>query len=254
MDNPQLENGYTRIANEIIEALCKFRIPGECNQVLNCIFRKTYGYQKKEDWISNSQIVEMTGMKKQNASRALAKLMTNKIVIKTDDKLRLNKNYKEWVSFKSSSKMMTGKKNSLSAKVIKPVIKLATVVIQKDDVLSAKVMDTKEKRKYTKDNITKENNAIALIYGKPDINELYEYLKTKLELSILDGSIQVNRNFANLCIKKFGLEKTKIAIDAASQSNFWKNKVTSFKGLYNNAVKIVNSMRDERRAIDATNL
>lgn len=171
--NPQLENGYVRIASEIIEALCKFRIPGECRQVLDCVFRKTYGYQKKEDWISNSQIVEMTGMKKQNASRALAKLITNNIVIQSDDKLSLNKNYQEWVSFKSSSKVMTGKKNSLSAKVIKPVIKLATSVIQSDDSLSAKVMDTID----NKDNIQKiliQKKAHLLEEDLIEISERYK--------------------------------------------------------------------------------
>ena len=55
MENrPQIENGYTRIANEILDTLCMFSIPGECMQVLNCILRKTYGYQKKEDRISNN--------------------------------------------------------------------------------------------------------------------------------------------------------------------------------------------------------
>ena len=139
--------------------------------------------------------------------------------------------------------------------MIQVVIQSDATVIQTDDKTSSKVMPTI----YNKDNttintLTKDNNAIALQYGKPDINELIEYLKTKLGLPILDGSIQINRNFANLCIRKFGFEKTKLAINATAQSNFWKNKVTSFKGLYNNAVKIVNSMQDERRAIDATNL
>ena len=34
MANPQTENGYTKIANEIMEALAHIRIPGEAMQVL----------------------------------------------------------------------------------------------------------------------------------------------------------------------------------------------------------------------------
>jgi len=163
MASPQLEDGYTKIANEIIDALCKFRMPGECRQVLDCVFRKTYGYHKKEDWIANSQIVEMTGMKKGNASRALSKLITNKIVIKTDNKLRLNKNYKDWVSFKSLSKVITGKKN-------KVVIQIATAVIQSDNKLLSKVRDTKD----NKDNITKD---ITYVETDVSLNHLINLFK-----------------------------------------------------------------------------
>ena len=256
MANPQKENGYTVIANEIMEALCSFRIPGECRQILDCVFRKTYGFHKTEDWISNSQMIEMTGMKKGNASRALSKLITNKLVIQSDNKLRLNKNYQEWVSFKSLSKVITGKKNRVVIQSATPVIKLDTTVIQSDNKLLSKVRDTKDnKDNTTKETITKDNNANALIkYGNSDINELHSYLKEKLGLPLLDGSIQINRNFANLCIRKFGFEKTKLAIDASAQSSFWKTQITSFRSLYNNAIKIVKSMQNERRAIDATNL
>ena len=64
MAEPQKENGYTPIANEIMDALCRIRIPGEERQVLDCIFRKTYGWNKCEDSISLTQFMEMTGLKK----------------------------------------------------------------------------------------------------------------------------------------------------------------------------------------------
>ena len=64
MRSPQLENGHTRLANEIMEALCRFRIPGVERQVLDAIIRKTYGWHKKKDAISLSQFVEMTGVTK----------------------------------------------------------------------------------------------------------------------------------------------------------------------------------------------
>lgn len=139
---PQLEDGYVKIANEIYDKLCCFRIPGEVALIINSILRKTYGFNKKEDWISNSQFVEMTGMKKANISRSLSKLITNKIVIKTDNKLRLNKNTEEWVSFE---KVIKTDNNKLLSKLIQPVIKTDTTVIKTDG----------HKRQYTKDNIQK---------------------------------------------------------------------------------------------------
>ena len=47
MANPQKENGYTSIANDIVEALAGIRIPGEARQCLDVILRKTYGWNKK---------------------------------------------------------------------------------------------------------------------------------------------------------------------------------------------------------------
>ena len=140
-DTPQLENGYTKIANEILDALIKYRIPGEQVQVLLYILRKTYGFNKTNDRISNSQFVSATGMKKGNVSRAVKNLVSKNIVIKSDNKYiptyRFNKNYKTW-------KVLS---------ILQPVINITTSVIKSDNKLLSKVMDTKE----NKDNITKDN-------------------------------------------------------------------------------------------------
>jgi len=133
-DTPQLEDGYTRIANEIMDALIACRIPGEERQCLDFIIRKTYGYNKKEDIISNSQFVAATGMKKGNVSRAVKNLISKNIVIKSDNKYvptyRFNKNYKTW---KVLSKLQ-------------PVINMTTGVIKSDNKVLSKVMDTKERK------------------------------------------------------------------------------------------------------------
>jgi len=110
MADPQKENGYTPIANEIMEALCRTRIPGEERQVLDAILRKTYGWNKCEDHISLGQIAELTEMKRPNVARGLRSLLTKKIVtvIKSDNTginlLKFNKNYDQWVL----SKTITG--------------------------------------------------------------------------------------------------------------------------------------------------
>lgn len=151
MANPQRENGSTDIANEILDVLCAFRVPGELRQILDAIIRKTYGWHKKEDFISNSQIMKMTGLLKGNVSRGLSKLITHKLVIKTDNKLQLNKNYEEWISFKKLSKPIT--KRKLSNKIT-GVIKVDNDVIKTD----TKVIKSEgHKINYTKQTITKQN-------------------------------------------------------------------------------------------------
>lgn len=73
--SPQKENGYTAIANEIMEALARFRIPGEARQVLDVIIRKTYGYGKLVDTISTSQFSELTGLPKQYIHKVRKRLL-----------------------------------------------------------------------------------------------------------------------------------------------------------------------------------
>jgi phage replication O-like protein O len=167
-NNPQIEDGYTKIANELMDAFCTFRIPGEIRQVLDCILRKTYGWNKKDDWISNSQIIEATGLLKGNVSRSLSKLITHKVVIKTDNKLRLNKNYKEWVSFEKP-------RSAKLSKVITPVIKVDTVVIKSDNKKLSEVRDTKDnKDTTTKDTIQKKEYTRIEDVTETDFEEIAE--------------------------------------------------------------------------------
>jgi phage replication O-like protein O len=110
MSNPQLENGYTRIADEIMDALIAYRIPGEQMQCVLFIIKKTYGFNKVWDMISNSQFVKATGIKKPNVSRAIKALVDKNLVIKKDNNLipsySFNKKYKSW---KRLSKKITRK-------------------------------------------------------------------------------------------------------------------------------------------------
>jgi phage replication O-like protein O len=112
MASPQIENGYTRIANEIMEALAKIRIPGEARQVLDAVFRKTYGWNKREDKISLSQFEKMTGLARPSICRAIKKLLIMNIIEKSgnskslftkrgNDKISvysIQKNHNDWLT------------------------------------------------------------------------------------------------------------------------------------------------------------
>jgi len=53
---------------------------------------------KKEDWISVSQLSEMTGIRMQHVSRTKKELVAMKLVTKSGNKIKFNKNYDEWVT------------------------------------------------------------------------------------------------------------------------------------------------------------
>lgn len=97
---PQLEDGYLKIANELFDALIKFKLPGNELRIALFVIRKTYGYNKKSDWISNSQFVAGTGIHKSTVCRIINTLISKKIVSKDANtkhpKYRFNKNYWQW--------------------------------------------------------------------------------------------------------------------------------------------------------------
>ena len=107
MANPQRENGHVRIANEIMEAMAKSScFGGAMGQVNTAILRKTYGYNKKKDAISISQLIELTQLSRRSVIYALQQLEAKKIILverKRNAKknetnvIAFNKNYDEWV-------------------------------------------------------------------------------------------------------------------------------------------------------------
>ncbi len=142
MANPQKENGHIDIANEIMEALAGIRISGEEWQCLCVVFRKTYGWHKKEDWISLSQFNLLTKLKKPNILRAIKKLSIKKVVVINNDnrhkpKYKFNKNYEHW----------------------KPLSKKITV-INNDKRSLSKMIPTKEN--YTKENYSPNSDEVRM--------------------------------------------------------------------------------------------
>ena len=96
MAKPQLENGHTRIANEILEYLMKMHLSSNQWQVLLCIFRKTYGFQKKVDYIANKQIGEATGLGKTVVSRVLHNLNDMHLITRNGKHLGFQKDWERW--------------------------------------------------------------------------------------------------------------------------------------------------------------
>ena len=96
MASPQLENGFTKIANEILEKLMIRHLSPNQWQVLLYVIRKTYGYHKKVDYIANYQIVDATGLCKAVVSRALLILEEMKIISRDGKYIGFQKDWEQW--------------------------------------------------------------------------------------------------------------------------------------------------------------
>lgn len=93
----QLEDGYTRIANEIAEAMAKLKISNYESRFLWCLFRKTYGYHKKEDFVSLTQFEKMTGIASRHIARAKSSLLARNIIYLKGKKIGFVKDVPSWV-------------------------------------------------------------------------------------------------------------------------------------------------------------
>lgn len=96
MASPQCEDGFTKIANETVEEFCKLNLSAYEWRVLWVVFRKTYGWHKKRDNISISQIQELTRLDRRNISRSIIKLINKNIIFRNDQDIEFNKDYDTW--------------------------------------------------------------------------------------------------------------------------------------------------------------
>jgi phage replication O-like protein O len=98
--NPQIEEGFTRISNELLEALAKAMAQGVITAreraVVDWIIRYTYGYHQKNGYFHTSFIAKNLGLSPSWISQILKNLEDKKIIIREGDEIQINKHYLEW--------------------------------------------------------------------------------------------------------------------------------------------------------------
>jgi phage replication O-like protein O len=100
--SPQLEDGYTRIANELYEAVLRFDFTQRQLKLVLAVIRKTYGYGKKEDDMSASQLGEMCGMARTHVTATLTQLAAMNVIAKRPGRfgciVGIQKNQERWIA------------------------------------------------------------------------------------------------------------------------------------------------------------
>ena len=102
MASPKLENGYTKIANELLEKTIEYPFKSYELRIILKIIRETYGCKTKKKQISFGKIAKRTGIGRTNVIHSTNILISRKIIFK--QKLKNNKNlwginkdYEEWL-------------------------------------------------------------------------------------------------------------------------------------------------------------
>lgn len=95
-----LDDGFTRIANELLEAILRFGFKKQELLIVFAVARKTYGFNKKSDDIALGQLSKMTGLQKTHISTVISNLAKMNVLLKREGVygyvIGLNKNYGEW--------------------------------------------------------------------------------------------------------------------------------------------------------------
>lgn len=97
---PQIEDGYIRIANELFDAFLSFRFSYRQSKVFLAVLRKTFGYGKKSDDVSASQLGALCAMPRSHVASTLVELEKMNAITRSPGKYgtvtAINKNYWQW--------------------------------------------------------------------------------------------------------------------------------------------------------------
>jgi len=103
LPGPQKENGYTPIANEIMEQLYKLPFNGTQFRIILAVFRYTYGFSRKEHELSETFISSCVSASRRNVQREIKALIAMDILKVTKQasfnatrELAFNKHYEVW--------------------------------------------------------------------------------------------------------------------------------------------------------------
>jgi len=226
MANPQAENGHTDIANEIVEALAKTQLCGYESRLLWAIWRKTYGWHKKTDWINFKQFKELTKIgNDSHISRTLKRLVKRNILTKNGKYYGFKKDYDHWIKL---------------PKLVSEVTKIGKKKLPKLVATTGSTKETLQKKL-----LQKKDTTIVVSVAKPQnkrnpqLTELVEYAD-QLNF-VLQGTLQQNRFSAFNCLQKFKLDGAKKLVFAAVQCRGkpYSPTINDFTALYRKAGDLV---------------
>lgn len=142
-----LSNGYTKVANEIQKLKPRLRLSGREWQCFEAVIWLTYGWNKKQDRVTNTVIADLTGLDDTHVSNAIKALAERRIIF----------------SHKQGGMKLVGVNTELSAWILdKPeaVRKLPKTVkrLPKTVKLLPETVATQYKNKNNNKNTTSENS------------------------------------------------------------------------------------------------
>lgn len=170
-----LDDGYTRIANELLEAIASADLTARQLKLMLAYVRKTYGFNKKTDRIADEQIALLTGLSRQNVNKAKKELLSMNCLFMDGYQIGVNKEVSAW----RFSKCLQVS-NLVSKQETKGVFKLETRQVSNPETHKRHSLKT------TKDNINKPPKSPKTASFDPYSVELPEWLSPAVWKSWVD--------------------------------------------------------------------
>lgn len=107
----QLEDGYTRTANKLVEAFAKAPLTSREARIIRAVERATYGWNKPSAWLAQDVLAKMTELSPKRCSEALNSLIRKRVLIReggSRSPVKINKHVDEW-NFSSQKSRVTPK-------------------------------------------------------------------------------------------------------------------------------------------------
>ena len=247
MASPQVENGYTRVANELLDAMIKY-MPNQTSQcqVFLAIIRKTYGWGKPEDYIPVSQIKEMTQLSRRTVIYAIQNLEAKNMITverkrgaghkNVPNKIKVQKKYNKWVVQGKSSQYDNALKkqrenyNKSEEKVVQGIqggARIGPKVVQgsakKDQILAPS-----KERKKTKE-IPSDFFDLSKRFHEYQQKQLGENLVKTNTKTIETGAAELEKLVR---LDGFNLEnEIRPALQWGVQDDFWSTQLRSLSAL-----------------------
>jgi phage replication protein O, N-terminal domain len=133
--------------------------------VVLAVWRKTYGYNKKMDWVSNDQLEQMIAKHHTHCSKAKSQLVAKKVLVQEGRNVGMNTSIIEWKTkingfCKTLAKPAKDSLAEVANKTLAESAKETLAEVAKDDVetLAESAFEAKQDLLTTKDNIQKTIN------------------------------------------------------------------------------------------------
>jgi phage replication O-like protein O len=209
MASPQKENGYTPIANELLDAIMRTPMPDHARRVFICIIRNSYGWHRKEVFLTPSKIAREVNLDVRLIPRAVKRLTDMNMVIRQGYSYQVQKDHATWKTFIRRDEIIISRDETSSSVEMKPFIR------RDEDSSSVEMKGTahllndiaglqapKERKESIKEKISLSNADASL--GLPEREMVCKDLKHYFPTLVVPDAVPTTRAYIFLAKLRFG--------------------------------------------------
>lgn len=223
-----LDNGHFRIANDIQDGLCRLSVSGATFQVLHTIIRHTYGWNKKEDKLTNTRIVDYTGLGDRTVRKALDELVERCVIsYRKSGHMKLisiNTTVSDW--------QLTEQKNR-NKRAGNPAQTCQTNSEQTCRNSGTNVPENRNKRADTKDKRQNTDLPIVPLKNSDSIERIFTHWKTVMNKPAAKLTAERSKKISARLADGYSEETIIRAIDGCAASDFHMGRTAGSRLQYN---------------------